>query len=86
VVYLVLTKDGVAQTIALARATGAAVWSGADTVSTEEHLRLCSEGVKHTLFDYTLADATPEEVKDALSTIVEHHPNELVWVQHVEAR
>src|SRR5439155_23980334 len=38
---------------------------------------------KLTRFSYPLANATSQVIADASGTIEEHHPGEIVWVQHV---
>jgi len=82
-VYLALTPEGARSAVALARTTGCVVWVGSDGHSPEEHHQFCSEGIKHTLFDYPLADAEPDVVEDALSTVMEHHPNAIIWLQRL---
>ena len=59
------------------------VWLGSDAITQEEHYRLCGTGLKITSFAYPLVGATQEVVDDALGEIEEHHPNEVIWVQHV---
>jgi hypothetical protein len=49
----------------------------------EERSRLESDGLNLTIFTYPLSNATREVLVDALGTVVEHHPREIVWVQHV---
>ena len=48
----------------------------------EEHHRLCNTGLRVTRFSYPLAEATVEVIADALVTVGEHHPSEIIWVQH----
>jgi hypothetical protein len=45
--------------------------------------RFGSEGVNLTRFTYALADANASVVEGALATVAEHHPGEIIWVQHV---
>jgi len=52
-------------------------------ITQEEHYRLCSAGLKITRFAYPLAGAAPEVIDNALGEIEEHHPDEVIWVQHV---
>jgi hypothetical protein len=82
-VYLVLRRTALSEAIRAARQTGPAIWIGSDVTTAEENSRLQSEGVNLTIFTYPLSDATREVLEDALSTIVEHHPGDVVWVQHV---
>jgi hypothetical protein len=81
VVFLALDPDAAAQAIAVARQIGAAVWVGSDAMSHDEHYRIAAEGVNLTRFAYQLVNATAAVVDDALETVREHHPGEVVWVQ-----
>ena len=82
-VYLVLEPTAASETIRLAMQTGCSVWVGSDAITSDEHKNLVHEGAKVTRFSYPLANATPEWTAGALGTIEEHHPGEIVWVQHV---
>jgi hypothetical protein len=82
-VYLVLDPKAAPETIRFAEKTGASVWLGSDAITAEEHQRLVSEGGSITRFSTPLANAMPEIVAGALATTETHHPNELIWVQHV---
>jgi hypothetical protein len=84
-VCLVLEPKAVWEAISLANSTGCSVWLGSDAITQEEHYRLCSTGLRITRFGYPLAGAAPEVVDDALGEIEEHHPNEVIWVQHVRS-
>ena len=53
-----------------------------DVFSDEEIKGLTLGGVNLTCFTYALANATSEDIKSALRTIEEHHPNEAIWVQY----
>jgi hypothetical protein len=82
-VYLALDRSSALEAIASAKVGNYSVWVGSDAISQEEHHRLGSEGVKLTRFTYALAGAAATVVDDALATIEEHHPGEVIWVQHV---
>jgi hypothetical protein len=71
------------EAIRLATSIGWSVWLGSDAITQEEHYRLCSTGLRITRFAYPLAEATPEVIDESLGEIEEHHPNEIIWVQHV---
>ena len=81
-VYLPLEPVAAAEAIQLSRKTGYAVWVGSDAITEEQHRQLTRDGISITRFVYPLATATNEDVAGALSTIEEHHPGEVVWVQH----
>jgi hypothetical protein len=84
-VYLVLRRTALSEAIRAARQTGSAIWVGSDVTTAEEKSHLQSEGVNLTIFTYPLSHALRERSwkMHALSTIVEHHPGDVVWVQHV---
>jgi hypothetical protein len=81
-VYLALDRSSALEAISSAKAAGHSVWVGSDAVSEEEHRRLRTEGVKLTRFMYPLTGAEAAVVEDALATIEEHHPVEVIWAQH----
>ena len=82
-VYLVLEPQAVSETIRLAMQCDCSVWVGSDSITNDEHRDLIHSGAKITRFSYPLANATGDMIAEALCTIEEHHPGEIVWVQHV---
>jgi hypothetical protein len=82
-VYLALEPRAASEAIRHAIDAGWFVWMGSDAISPEEHKRLSLNGAKLTRFSYPLANASPDDIASALGTIEEHHPGEIVWVQHV---
>ena len=56
---------------------------GSGPIKQEEHKSFLLSGAKLTRFSYPLANASAEVIAGALGTIDEHHPSEIVWVQHV---
>src|SRR6266498_1730357 len=82
-VYLALEPKAASEAIRIATSTGWSVWVGSDAITEEEHKRLYSAGVSVTRFSYPLSDATREVIDDALETIGEHHPSEIIWVQYI---
>ncbi len=82
-VYLALDRASALSAIAAAKRGGDAVWVGSDALSEEEHHRFGSEGVNVTRFIYPLTGAEAAVVEDALASVEEHHPGEIIWVQHV---
>ena len=83
-VFLVLKPEAVSDTVRLAKQSGDSVWVGSDAITSEEHHDLVRDGVKVTRFSYPLANGTADVVADALATIEEHHPSEIIWVQHIQ--
>ena len=82
-VFLILEPQAVSDTVRLAKQCGQSVWVGSDAITSEEHQNLVRDGVKVTRLAYPLANETADVVADALATIEEHHPSEIIWVQHV---
>jgi hypothetical protein len=80
-VYLVLEPWAAVETIDLAAKEGCSVWVGSDAITPEDFKEL-SVGARVTRFSHPLAKAAPEVVADALRVIEEHHPGEIIWVQH----
>jgi hypothetical protein len=85
-VFLVLKPESVLDTVRLAKQSGDSLWIGSDAISREEHQDLVRDGVKVTRFSYPLASGTADAVADALATIEEHHPTEIIWVEHIRAK
>jgi hypothetical protein len=85
VVYLALEPKAASEAIGVAADTGWSVWVGSDAVSPEEHKQLLLRGAKLTRFSYPLASATPDVIDGALATVEEHHPGEIIWIQHKTA-
>jgi hypothetical protein len=81
-VFLAIEPKAASEAINFALKAGWIVWVGSDAITTEEHKRLTSAGANVTRFSYPLSNATPEWVDSSLATIREHHPGEIVWVQH----
>lgn len=78
-VYLALTPQGLRALLAASEAKNVPIWCSADALSEEEFEQLERGNV--TRFTYSFANADIATMKDALSTIEEHHPGELVWVE-----
>ena len=47
----------------------------------QEHVRLVTNGVNITQFAFPLAHADAVTLEGATATVMEHHPNETVWVE-----
>lgn len=82
-VYLPLDRQSALEAIRAAKAGGYSVWVGSDAISEEEHHRFGSDGVNVTRFIYPLTGVEISVVEEAVATIQEHHPGEVIWVQHV---
>ena len=82
-VYLALDRNSALIILAAVVRDKDAVWIGSDAISEDEYQHFGSEGVKLSRFIYPLTGESAEVIEDALSTIEEHHPGEVIWVQHV---
>jgi hypothetical protein len=79
VVFLAITPNGLKDALREAARSGATVWCGADAVSEEDFDALKVPGL--TRFDYQLEERDLLVLADALDTIDQHHPGEVVWVE-----
>lgn len=80
-VYLAFTRQGLQEILAAPEAAGIDIWCSADAISQEEFNQL--NRVNVTRFIYSLKNADEATMKDALSTIEEHHPGERLWVERI---
>ena len=79
-VFLALSRESALQAIAVANAGGHHVWVGANALSQDEHQAHVARGVRLTRFSHSLTDR--DAVDEAVATIREHHPSDIIWVQH----
>ena len=84
-VFLVLDRSAADEGFALAKKLGCPIWLGADAVTLNDYQTYCADGINASRFDYSLSDRDPEILEDALSTIEEHHPRDVIWVQHLRS-
>jgi hypothetical protein len=82
-VYLALDRHAALIILAAAVRGKDEVWLGSDAITDDEYQQFGSEGVKLSRFIYPLTGQSTEAIQDALSTIEEHHPGEVIWIQHV---
>jgi len=82
-VYLALNRNSALSILAVAVRGMDDVWVGSDAITEGEYQRFGSEGVELSRFIYPLTGESDEVIQDALSTVEEHHPGEIIWVQHV---
>lgn len=82
-VYLALDRQSALEAIRVAEDGRHSVWVGSDAISDEEHRLFGAEGVSVTRFNYPLTGVQLSVVEEAVATVQEHHPGEVIWVQHV---
>lgn len=78
-VYLAISRRGLAEALLAANPAGHSVWCGSDAISDEEYQARKPKNVSR--FIFPLQTAEPGEIAGALATIAEHHPNETIWVE-----
>ncbi|MFS2166017.1 hypothetical protein [Variovorax sp. Varisp62] len=83
-IFLAITPSGLKDALREAARSGATVWCGADAVSEEDFDTLKVGGL--TRFDYQLESRDPLVLADALDTVHQHHPDEVVWVEAAAAK
>ena len=83
-VHFALTPQGFAEAVALAKGEHP-VWCSASAASQEDIAAMQATNVSR--FIYTLDEllTNPAQMASSLDTIAQHHPNEHIWVEHVEA-
>jgi hypothetical protein len=79
-VFLAITPRGLKDALRQAEGTDAQVWCGAEAMSEEDFETFTGTGL--TRFGHALDRL---DLPDALGTIAEHHPGEVVWVEAVLA-
>ena len=79
-VALILTRLGFDDMRPRIDAGRDAIWVSAGVLSAAEAAALRQSGVDLTLFNHPL---DPEHLEPDVSTIVEHHPGQVLWVETV---
>ena len=79
-VFLAISPRGLSEVLLLAQHCHP-VWCGANSVSEEEYRAL--EGKNLSRFNYELSHSKPEVMAEAVDTIAEHHPGQVIWVEAV---
>ena len=75
-VFLAITPVGLADALRAAKADDA-VWCGSDAITKADYSTLKHANL--TRFTYELADR--HQIDQAVATIEEHHPGQIVWVE-----
>ncbi|RTQ34487.1 hypothetical protein EJP69_08640 [Variovorax gossypii] len=78
-VFLAITPRGLQDALQEAVNSATEVWCGADAISEEDFAARKGKGL--TRFQYELGTRDPLILEDALDTIRQHHPSEVVWVE-----
>jgi ABC-type branched-subunit amino acid transport system permease subunit len=80
-VFLAIISVGLKEALRLAANSKTAIWCSSDALSEAEFEAL--RGNEITRFNYALNGETSEVLSGAIDSIIEHHPNEKIWVEHV---
>jgi hypothetical protein len=78
-VFLALSREGLAEALRMAKQFDGSVWCGANAMTESEFEAGGHPGLSR--FSYSLEDASAEQLADARSTIEEHHPGERIWIE-----
>ena len=84
-VYLVLSRRGYDQLVASGGLPSSPLWVSGGVLSADELSDLRSRGFDITDFHGQIDPANPEEVDEAVDTIRQHHPGQVVWVEYAHA-
>lgn len=79
-VFLALTRAGLAEALALAG--GSPVWCCAAAITEEEFAARHLPNLTRFAFELG-SSGTQFHIDQALADIEEHHPNERIWVEHL---
>ena len=75
-IFLAITPEGLRKALEVASGLSYHIWCGSDAVSeSDEAFRRVSR------FNYPLKGAGKDVLEDALGTIKEHHPNQIIWIE-----
>jgi hypothetical protein len=80
-VLLILTQFGLPETIEAARTANASVWLNAGLLETTKVAELRAAGLDLTVFARWVDPQDSAEVDDAVSTMREHHPGRMLFVE-----
>lgn len=78
-VYLAITRNGLAEALRIAAAINGVVWCGADAISEADYANSQHQNLSR--FNYELGNRDKAALADAMQSITEHHPGSVVWVE-----
>jgi hypothetical protein len=78
-VFLAISRKGLAEALQLTCSGGGAVWCGSNAISEDEDRARADGNLSRFVYPIDGSDATA--LADALRTIEEHHPGERIWVE-----
>lgn len=80
-VLFALTKHGLSEMFDLARGNKTPVWVNQGLLDATNLERLRAEGIDLTDFAYWVDPADESYVQEAVETIREHHPNQVLYIE-----
>jgi hypothetical protein len=78
-VFLAISKEGLAEALQLVGPVGDAVWCGSNAISEDEDRSRADSNLSR--FVYPIDGSDGAAIADAMQTIEEHHPGERIWVE-----
>lgn len=80
-VFFVISRKGFEDYLTFKEKLAAPLWISAGVISQSELESLRYSGADVTDFNYAIGLNENEIIDDAIETIKEHHPDEVIWVQ-----
>jgi hypothetical protein len=80
-IFLAITSFGLRNALQVADASISAIWCGSDAIPEVDYENLKGHNVSR--FNYALGGEAQNVLDGALETIEDHHPNEMIWIEHV---
>ena len=75
-IFMAITSEGLVVALESAKIIGGHVWCGSDAVSESDGKKM-----KISRFNYSLMGGDKGVIDEALETIREHHPGQVIWVE-----
>lgn len=82
-VLFALTKHGLTEMLDLARGGRSAIWVNDGLLDAMKIGQLRADGLDLTNFVNWIDPANEEAVQDAVKTIREHHPNQVLYIERI---
>jgi hypothetical protein len=80
--HFAITRKGFDELVATLGRIPSPIWVNYGVLSAEELSRARSLGVAITDFTSDVSRNNAGEFEDALDTILQHHPDQVLWVEH----
>ena len=80
-VLLAISPKGLEDALRISAKTGETVWCGSEAITESEFD--ASMPARVTRFVYGLAGENATLIDDAIGTIAEHHPAQVIWVEAI---